>query len=187
MSDSLLVWAHLLSLAVFFGSGVTLLVVLLPAAARTEDAGRQQADLARGLKYYNPLSIGALGVVLMTGAWSLTSVKARPGASFFTPDGALSDFGSLLSLKLLLVFLLINVSAAVSLGMGHRLVRTHARGETFPKERLPALLRRMQGCTLLALALTAWIVWLSLDLSRLGLLLSAEMLTAPTSAADVSP
>lgn len=181
-----LVWAHLLSLAVFFGSGVTLLVIMLPAAARLENVDERQAMLVAGLKYYNPLSIGSLGVVLMTGAWSLTSVKARPGISFFTDDGALSDFGGLLSLKLLAVFLLINVSAAVSLGMGHRLVRTRARGETFPADRLPALLRRMQVCTLVALALTAWIVWISLDMSRIGLL-AATPLSAPTSAAAASP
>ena len=98
---------------------------------------QDKPNLAKGLKYYNPLSIGSLGVVLKTGAWNLTAFKAKPGLAFFTPEGYLSDFGSLLSLKLLIVFILINVSAAVSLGMGHRLVRTEVRGE--PSRRISCL------------------------------------------------
>lgn len=168
MSDFILLWAHVLSLAVFFGSGVTLLVMLLPPAAQIDDPAAKQTYLAKGLKYYNPLSIGSLGVVLMTGAWNLTAFKAKPGLAFFTPEGYLSDFGSLLSLKLLIVFILINVSAAVSLGMGHRLVRTEVRGEAFPPDKLPGLVRRIQVFTGVALVLTAWIVWISLDMSRLG-------------------
>ena len=172
MSDFILLWVHVLGLAVFFGSGVTLLVMLLPPAAQIADPAQKQTFLAKGLKYYNPLSIGSLGVVLMTGAWNLTSFKAKPGLSFFTPDGYLSDFGSLLSLKLLIVFFLINVSAAVSLGMGHRIVRTEVRGEAFPPDKLPGLVKRMQIFTLLALALTAWIVWISLHMTRIGLVVS---------------
>ena len=172
MSDFILLWAHVLSLAVFFGSGVTLLVMLLPPAARIDDPVEKQTYLSKGLKYYNPLSIGSLGVVLMTGAWNLTSFKSKPGLSFFTADGSLSDFGGLLGFKLLIVFFLINVSAAVSLGMGHRLVRTEVRGEAFPPEKLPGLVKRIQIFTILALALTAWIVWISLDMSRIGMVVS---------------
>ena len=172
MSDFILLWTHVLSLAVFFGSGVTLLVTVLPPAAQIDDPTARQTYLAKGLKYYNPLSIGSLGVVLMTGAWNLTAFKAKPGLAFFTPEGYLSDFGSLLSLKLLIVFILINVSAAVSLGMGHRLVRTEVRGEAFPPDKLPGLVRRIQVFTGVALVLTAWIVWISLDMSRLGLAVS---------------
>lgn len=162
MSDPLLLWAHLLGLAVYFGSGVVLLVVLLPMAAQISAAPDKQRFLAQGLKLYNPLSIGALGVVLMTGAFNLTSYKALLGRRFF------ELLGGVLGLKLFLVFLLINVSAAVSLGMGHRIVRTELRGEAVEPERLTALVKRIQIFTIVALLLTAWIVWVSLDLTRIA-------------------
>ena len=71
-------------------------------------------------------------------------------------------------MKLLLVFLLINVSAAVSLGMGHRVVRTELRGEEIEPARLAGLVKRMQIFTIVALLLTAWIVWTSLNLTRIA-------------------
>jgi hypothetical protein len=66
------------------------------------------------------------------------------------------------------VFLLINVSAAVSLGMGHRIVRTELRGEVIEPEQLTRLVKRMQIVTVVALLLTAWIVWVSLTLTRIA-------------------
>ncbi|MBI3300759.1 MAG: hypothetical protein HYZ72_01575 [Deltaproteobacteria bacterium] len=162
MSDLFTLWLHLLGLAVYFGSGVTLVMVLLPMAAQIPAAPDKQRFLAQGLKLYNPLSIGALGVALMTGAFSLTSYKALFGRRFF------DLLGGVLGLKLLVVFVLINVSAAVSLGMGHRVVRTELRGEEIEPERLAGLVKRMQIFTVVALLLTAWIVWISLNLTRIA-------------------
>jgi len=162
MSDLFTLWLHLLGLAVYFGSGVTLVVVLLPMAAQIPASREKQRFLAQGLRRYNPLSIGALGVALMTGAFNLTSYKAMLGRRFF------DLLGGVLGLKLLLVFVLINVSAAVSLGLGHRVVRTELRGEAIEPERLAALVKRMRVLTVVALVLTAWIVWTSLNLTRLA-------------------
>ncbi len=162
MSDLFPLWLHLLGLAVYFGSGVTLIVVLLPMATQVPTPRDKQHFLAQGLRLYNPLSIGALGVALMTGAFNLTSYKAMLGRRFF------ELLGGVLGLKLLLVFLLINVSAAVSLGMGHRIVRTELRGEAIEPERLISLVKRIQIFTVVALLLTAWIVWISLNLTRIA-------------------
>ena len=162
MSDFFTLWLHLLGLAVYFGSGVTLVVVLLPMAAQIPASREKQRFLAQGLRRYNPLSIGALGVALMTGAFNLTSYKALLGPRFF------SLLGGVLGLKLLLVFVLINVSAAVSLGLGHRVVRTELRGEAIEPERLAGLVKRIRVLTVVALLLTAWIVWTSLNLTRLA-------------------
>jgi hypothetical protein len=163
MSEQFILWVHLLSLAVYVGSGATLVAVVLPVAARISTPREKQRFLAQALKLYNPLSIGALGVVLMTGAFNLTSYKAAfPGLQFF------SLLGGVLGLKLLLVFVLINVSAAVSLGMGHRIVRTELRGEEVGADRLASLVKRIQVFTIVALLLTAWIVWVSLNLTRVA-------------------
>lgn len=162
MSDLLTLWLHLLGLAVYFGSGVTVIAVLLPMATQITAARDKQRFLAQSLKFYNPLSIGALGVALMTGAFNLTSYKAMFGPRFF------DLLGGVLGFKLLLVFLLINVSAAVSLGMGHRIVRTELRAEEMEPERLASLVKRIQIFTIVALLLTAWIVWVSLNLTRIA-------------------
>jgi hypothetical protein len=50
--------------------------------------------------------------------------------------------------------------------MGHRIVRTELRSEAIEPERLAGLVKRMQIFTIVALALTAWIVWVSLNLTR---------------------
>jgi uncharacterized membrane protein len=162
MGDLLTLWLHLLGLAVYFGSGVTVVAVLLPMAKQIAAPRDKQRFLAQGLKFYNPLSIGALGVALMTGAFNLTSYKAMFGPRFF------DLLGGVLGLKLLLVFVLINISAAVSLGMGHRIVRTELRAEEIEPERLAGLMKRIQIFTIVALLLTAWIVWVSLNLTRIA-------------------
>ena len=55
----------------------------------------------------------------------------------------------MLGLKLLLVFVLILISTSATIGMGHRLVRTELRGETFDPAKLPGLIRRVQLFTVL--------------------------------------
>lgn len=160
MTEQLNLWIHLLAITVFLGSGVTLLVVLLPMADQISSLKEKQTFLSQSLKTYNPLSIGALGVIIMTGAFNLTSYKERLGSQFF------ELLGGTLGFKLLLVFILIMVSTSAIIGMGHRLVRTELRGEEFDPEKLPGLIKRMQMFTILYLALTAWVVWVSLDMTK---------------------
>lgn len=160
MIDHLILWLHLLATTVFVGSAVTVLVVLLPMAARISSPAEKQQFLAQGLKSYNPLSIGALGVLIMTGAFNLTSHKHQLGPQFFTL------LGGVLGLKLLLVFVLILLSTSATIGMGHRLVRTELRGETFDPHKLPGLLKRMQLFTVLTVALSAGVVWVSMEMSE---------------------
>jgi len=69
--------------------------------------------LARGLRLYNVLSIGALGVLVISGASGLTDYKAMLGA----------DFGRLvwrLVGKLSLSFCLIMAATYLSFGLAHR-------------------------------------------------------------------
>jgi uncharacterized membrane protein len=161
MIDFFNLWLHLLGLAVYFGSGVTLVVMFFPMASQITSSQERHRFLAQGLRIYNPLSMGALGVLLMTGAFNLTSYKALLRSEFF------SRLGLVLGLKLLLVFLLINASAFVSVGLGHRLVRMHLGGETMEPEGLTRTLRRMRTFTIVALVLTGIIVFLSLNMTYL--------------------
>src|SRR6267378_7739654 len=101
--DSLTRWVHLLAVAVYLGATLAVALVFLPAMEAVEDPALQRRLLARGLRPYNVLSIGALGVLVISGASSLTDMKARFGpqyARFLWP----------LVGKLGLTFLLINVA-----------------------------------------------------------------------------
>ncbi len=137
-------------------------LIFFPTVSQTVSPEEQHRFLAQGLRIYNPLSMGSLGVLLMTGAFNLTSYKALLGPQFF------SRLGLILGLKLLLVFLIISVSAAASLGLGQRLVRTYQSGETLDADQLARTLRRMRMLTFLSLGLTGITVLLSLNLTYLA-------------------
>ena len=75
------------------------------------------AFLIRRIKIYNPVQIGALGVLLITGAFQLTDLKDTYRILFTR------EFGESLSLKLLLAFVIIILSTYQSMGVAHRFVR----------------------------------------------------------------
>src|SRR5437867_7223743 len=80
--EALTRWIHLLALATYFGTTLGLALQLLPAAEAVDDPALQRRLLARGLRPYNVLSIGALGVLVLSGASSLTEWKALLGRDF---------------------------------------------------------------------------------------------------------
>jgi len=155
--DDLTRWVHLLGLAVYLGSTLALVLMLLPAVEQVADPAEQRRLLAKGLRPYNVLSIGALGVLLMTGASSLTDLKASMRA----------DFGRLiwpLAWKLLLAFLLINVATYLSFGLAHRLVRAELGQLPVEPERQAGILRRMRATAWVCVALAAYTTWVGLRL-----------------------
>jgi uncharacterized membrane protein len=152
-------WIHLLAVAVYFGATVDLVLVLLPAVGAIDDPALQRRVLARALKPYNLLTVGALGVLVISGASGLTDWKASFGA----------DYGRLLWPlvgKLTLSFLLIQVGTYVSFGLAHRLVRAELGQLPVEPEKQAGMLRRMRGAAWLALALAAWTMWVGLRLAR---------------------
>src|SRR5438128_2057771 len=150
-------WIHLLGLATYFGTTLGLALQLLPAADAIDDPALQRRLLARGLRPYNVLSIGALGVLVISGASSLTDMKARFGpqyARFLWP----------LVGKLGLTFLLINVATYISFGLAHRLVRAELGQLPVEPEKQAGMVRRMRGAGWLAIGLAAWTAWVGLGL-----------------------
>ncbi|GIW40691.1 MAG: hypothetical protein KatS3mg076_1268 [Candidatus Binatia bacterium] len=148
-------WLHILALGTFFGATVLLLAFL---SVESKEAGSRQAELARLLRVYDPVAIGALGVQIVTGAVALTEWKARLGKEFY------AQLGSLLAGKLALVFLLVLASTYLCLGLGHRFVRAFEAGEPPDELGFRSFERRMKFVSALVLGLTAWIAWRSLDL-----------------------
>jgi len=153
-------WLHLLALVAYLGSVIGLWLLLLPSISLIKDPRRQQQFLARGLKLYNPIQIGALGVVVLSGAFQLTALKAAYREQF------LSELGFTLGVKLLLSFFLILLSVYQSLGVAHRFVRRHERGEFLSREETESLVRRLKSVTFPILLLAAFTLWLGVEMRR---------------------
>jgi hypothetical protein len=154
--DRLTLWLHLVSLAAYFGATLAFVLVILPAVERLESHEERLRLLSAMLQRLNPLLIGVLGVLVMTGAFSLTAYKARLRGEFFT------RIGEPLTLKLVLAFFFINGVTYVAFGLAHRIVRAVQWGDPVPPERLAALVRRMRTGSIVNLLLAAWIIWVAL-------------------------
>src|SRR5262245_29672539 len=156
--DVLTRWVHLLAVAAYLGATLALALVFLPAAEAVADPAIQRRVLARGLRPYNVLSVGALGVLVISGASGLTDLKAALGP----------EFGRLLwrlVAKLGLTFVLINVATYLSFGLAHRLVRAELGRLPVEPEKQAGMIRRMRSAAWLGVALAAWTVWVGMRLA----------------------
>jgi uncharacterized membrane protein len=156
-------WAHLVAFAIYTGVTAALVLIAIPVIENAADPVRRAQLAAAILRVYDPLSIAALGVSVMTGAFSLTAYKAALRAAFF------DRMGGPLVWKLFFTFLLVNLAAYIAFGIGHRIVRAVDWGEPPDEARLGSFLHRLRGSCLLALGLIAAIVWVALRLSAAAL------------------
>ena len=151
-------WLHLLALIVYLGAVVGLWAILLPSAAAIETHEDRAGFLARGLKFYNPLQVGALGILIFTGAFQLTELKAMYRELF------VKQVGYQLAVKLTFAFLLVIFSVYQSMGIGHRFVRRHEGGDAVSPQELDSLIRRLKGAHWCILILALITLWLGLGL-----------------------
>ena len=150
---------HVLALATYLGSTVALVLVLLPAGTAIDDPALQRRVLARGLRPYNLLSVGALGVLILTGASSLTEWKRTLGPAYGRLLWPLAG-------KLALTFTLTMVGTWLSFGLAHRLVRAELGGLPVDPEQQRSMLKRLAGGAWLAIVLAVWTTWVGLSLGR---------------------
>lgn len=139
---------HLLATGLYLGTTLGLALFIVPQARRTPDASACRALLARSLRLYDPLAIALLGVMVMTGAWSVTDYKQTLGTSYF------ADFGAHLVWKLGLAFLVVMAGTYIAFGLGHRLVREDEWGEAVDERKLRSMAARLSGSAWLCVALT---------------------------------
>jgi hypothetical protein len=146
-------WLHVIALIVYLGAIAGLCVLLLPSLSVIDKHEDKVAFLARGLKFHNPLQVGALGILLFTGAFQLTELKAVYREAF------LKQFGYHLGIKLLFAFFLVIFSVYQSMGIGHRFVRRHEGGESVTPRELESVIGRLKSsnwCILLLALITLW-------------------------------
>lgn len=147
-------WLHLIALIVYLGAVLGFWFMLLPSVSVLQKHEDKLQFLARGLKFYNPLQVGSLGIVLFSGAFQLTELKAAYRETF------IKELGYILFVKLSFAFLLVIFSVYQALGIGHRFVRRHEGGDTVTAEQLASIVRRLttaNGCILLLAVITLWL------------------------------
>jgi len=151
-------WLHLIALIVYLGAVVGFWVMLLPSVAILDKHEEKVRFLARGLKFYNPLQIGALGIMLFTGAFQLTELKAAYREMF------VKQVGFNLGVKLLFAFLLVIFSVYQALGVGHRFVKRVEGGDEVKPEELGSIIHRLTSANWLILIFAAITLWLGMRL-----------------------
>jgi uncharacterized membrane protein len=160
-----LIWIHVLGWAAYFGAQFAVIYMLMPAAETAGDEAHRRAILITGFKFYNPFSIGVLGIVVITGAMRLTDLKAEMQFDYF------ARIGEPLALKLGLAFLLIFLQTYITFGLAFRIgrqeeVAAHGDGPAFTIEQLNSMLKRIRAMIWLTIVLTAMVVFVSLTIVR---------------------
>ena len=149
---------HIISLTLHIGLVVALWRILLPAL-RQESLREGRADLlARVLRIYNPVQIGLLGIVTLTGASRITDLKSLHGAFYA------QELGSDLAVKLLLAFFVIMLGTWQCMGIAHRFVRLHESPEGVTAEGTAAVLRKLDRSSVVMLAFLAATLWAGLSM-----------------------
>ena len=151
-------WLHLVALIAYVGAVVGLWVILLSATSALEAQDDRVQLLARGLKLYNPLQVGSLGILLFTGAFELTDLKAAY-RELFT-----KQLGYNLGIKLFFAFFLVLFSVYQSMGIGHRFVKRHESGDRVTPQEFDSTLRKLKSSNGLILILALITLWLGLRL-----------------------
>jgi uncharacterized membrane protein len=151
-------WLHVVALIVYLGAVAGFWLIFLPSLSTIENHEQRSHFLARGLKLYNPLQVGALGIVLFTGAFQLTELKAAYREMF------IKQFGFNLGIKLLLAFFLVIFSVYQSMGIGHRFVKRHEGGDPVNPQELAGIIRRLDSANWLILLFALLTLWFGLRL-----------------------
>jgi|HubBroStandDraft_1064217.scaffolds.fasta_scaffold26387_5 uncharacterized membrane protein len=170
-----LMWLHLCAMASYVGAQFAVIYMLIPAAETAPNEQSRRASLIAGFKFYNPFTIGVLGIIVISGAMRLTDLKASMKFDYF------ARIGSALELKLALAFVLIFIQTYITFGLAFRIgrqeeVAAHGDGEAFTVERINSMLRRIRAMAWLTIVLAAAVIWVSLTMVARA---ADEPVTAP--------
>ena len=158
-----LLWLHLCAMAAYVGAQFAVIYMLIPAAETAPNEAARRASLIAGFKFYNPFTIAALGIIVLSGAMRLTDWKASMKFDYF------ARIGSALELKLGLAFVLIFIQTYITFGLAFRIgrqeeVAAHGDGEPFTVEQIDSMLRRIRAMAWFTIVLAAAVIWVSLTM-----------------------
>lgn len=156
-------FAHLLASMVYLGGSLFLGAALIPGLSAVAPEQRVRT-VAAVIRWYHPTSLAALGVLVMTGAFALTSAKAALGPQYFPA------VFTLLGPKLLLAFVLVMLSSYQFFGLGLRLVRSLPEDGGSVSAEVQAwqlkVVTRIQACALIGAGLATALSGLGMALAR---------------------
>lgn len=109
-------WLHLLGVALWIGSQVTLILVVLPALRLVSDPATRRAAITALTARYNRFGWSALALLVVTGLGNLGGLLRDPVALFASP------YGQTLALKLGLVTAIVALTLLHSRVIGPRLL-----------------------------------------------------------------
>jgi len=158
---------HLSALAVYLASTAWLLIVVA-RIRRVGDAAEQRRRLVARLRPYNVLSVGAVGVLIVSGASALTDMKALYGPAYVLLLWPLAG-------KLALTFLLTMVATYISFGLAHRVVRAEQGRLPVDPVHLRGMLGRLRGGAYLALVVALWTSWVGYRLGERAAMMPPEL------------
>jgi uncharacterized membrane protein len=163
IGGEILIWLHLCAMAAYVGAQFGVIYMLIPAAETAPNEAARRKALIAGFKFYNPFTIGVLGIIVITGAMRLTDLKASMKFDYF------ARIGAPLELKLGLAFLLILIQTYITFGLAFRIgrqeeVAAHGDGEPFTVAQINSMLRRIRAMAWLTIALAAAVIWVSLTM-----------------------
>lgn len=147
---------HLLGVAVYFGATVFLAIAIETVGQKAPDAFRRRGRFAELFRIYDPLSIGALGVIVVTGAMLVTGYKEGLG------DGYFIHLGRPLAFKLSFAFVLIIMATWVSFGICHRVVNADLGALPVTNAELDNLIKRLRVALWLTMATGVATLWAAL-------------------------
>ena len=88
LGGEILIWLHLCAMAAYVGAQFAVIYMLIPAAETASNEEARRKSLIAGFKFYNPFTIGVLGIIVITGAMRLTDLKASMKFDYFARIGA---------------------------------------------------------------------------------------------------
>src|ERR1700687_2396679 len=161
IGGEILIWLHLCAMAAYVGAQFGVIYMLIPAAETAPNEAARRKALIAGFKFYNPFTIGVLGIIVISGAMRLTDLKASMKFDYF------ARIGSALELKLLLAFLLIFIQTYITFGLAFRIgrqeeVAAHGDGDPFTVEQVDSMLRRIRAMAWFTIVLAGAVIWVSL-------------------------
>lgn len=163
IGGEILIWLHLCAMAAYVGMQFAVIYMLIPAAEAAPNEAARRKILTAGFKFYNPFTIGVLGIIVITGAMRLTDLKASMKFDYF------ARIGAPLELKLALAFVLIFIQTYITFGLAFRIgrqeeVAAHGDGEPFTVAKINSMLRRIRAMAWVTIALAFAVIWVSLTM-----------------------
>ena len=160
-------YLHLMAAVLYLGGMAFVGGLLIPVARRLRGGRKTVEAIGHLVKIVHPVSLAALGLLIMTGAIMLTDLKIALGGRYF------SQLFATLGPKLLVVFVLALLNSYQFFGLGLRLTRSiaqEAEGQTaVTEEQVAAMLPtvgRLQRCAWTSIALGAAAVYLGLAMGH---------------------